>query len=88
MLAASAVVLCGVFGARVGRVVVVVGGRALAVFVGMVSGGGLCVGASSFAVDVVCAGVGVVAAVGEVGSLEGAFECSTCSFWSSSSPEA
>ncbi len=88
MPAASAVVLWWVFSTPVGRVVVVASECTLAVFVRVVGRGGLCVGASSFAVVVVCAGVGVVAAVGDVGSLEGAFECSTCSFWSNSSPEA
>ena len=63
----------------VGVVVVVV-----FVFVGC----GLCVGASSLGVGLSGVGVGVAAAVGVAGSLEGAFECSTCSLWASSCPGA
>ena len=48
------------------------------------TGGG--VGASWFVVG--SSGVGVGAGVGVVGSLEGAFECSTCPLWANSSPGA
>ena len=54
------------------------------VFVGC----GLCVGASSLSVGHSGAGVGAAAAVGVAGSLEGAFECSTCFLWASSCPGA
>ena len=66
--------------------VTVVGVATVDVF--MLVGCGSCVGASSLGVGLAGVGVVVAAAVGVAGSLEGAFECSTCSFWASSCPGA